>query len=244
MTKRSIKRKGITIMTATPEEDKMECSMNQTQGTDITRENSRNSIRNESKNSTEGGGGSKSITVQYDPAIIEMVRQLGKEDDIDKDDREEGFICRNYHIFCFCCCDIRRACIILNAVHIGILIFLVIFVNIKDQIGVPIYEDDLFQEEVEGIYEYTVLRSCIGIPISIVGIVGAFRFQSWPVFVMSVWLVAYVAWQMIGKRYFSAAFAAFLVVPELCLFFALKDGKITREHYEKQKQCCWTDGKK
>jgi len=241
MTNRSNNSSGNTIMEAAPEDDNTDCSMHQTELTDITGDSSRASIRQSSKHFTHSGG-SKSILMQYDAEVLKMVSQMDDHDS-DEDDGEEGFCCRNYHIFCFCCCDIRRACIILNIVYVVLLIFLIVFVNMYEQMGVPTFEDDKFQEQIDGFGENTVLRSCIGIPVSIVGIFGAYRFHPWLVLLMSIWLFVYFVWAVLGNRYGSAIFALFLVFPELCLFLALRDGKITSDHYDKQKRCCCTKSK-
>jgi len=185
------------------------------------------------------------VTVPLEKSILRMVstvREVEQCEEDDAADEAEKHCCRrNYHLCCCCCCDLIRACIITNTIYFFIMIFLIVFVTYAaEEMGLDMNQyDDEFQEEIGRFSNGSVIRSSIGMPMSILGSVGAYKQNKWLVLVMFLWYCAYLIWAILGTRYFSAIFAGLLLYPNAALFLALHHGKITRENYATSvQQCC------
>lgn len=182
---------------------------------------------------------SRSVVVPLDPSILELVSKMGESLELDEDDDEHHRCCRNYHHVCCCVVDVRRASIIANIVYAMAGIVFMIMVLAPEAMGMPSgYDDDQFQERINTLSQGTVPRNSIGLIMAVVGSVGAYRFQKWPVLAMVVWYGIYLVWAILGDRYFSGVFAGILLYPTITLFLALHHGKLTPKNYATESRCC------
>jgi len=206
---------------------------------------SRSSLRDASERFSVQSAGTnsrataKSIVMPLDPSILRLVSQM---DDPHDDDEEEDRrrCCRSYHIFCGCCCDVRRASMVANSVYIVIVILLTIFVFVAKRMGLTTrYDDDEYREIVDGKTDGTVVRNSLGLVMaSVFGLYGVRTFRKWFVLAMVCWYAIYLVWAILGSRYFSGIFAGLLIYPNLALFLALHNDKLTLDNYADTGLCC------
>ena len=185
----------------------------------------------------------KSIVVSIDEDLIERLSNI----DGDSDD---GSDVRKSDLFCFSCCDLARACVITNAFYIVIMIFVALISFFEtpnfEILRFDLYEDgdDYFYYEnpeqrrmnLKGIL--ALVRTGCAILFSVIGIIGAVRFQKYAVLSTAVWYCIYIVWSCVDMRIMGAAVAVFFAYPNWHLFFALRNGSITRDTYYREKYCC------
>ena len=161
------------------------------------------------------------------------------------------------HMFCGCCCDVRRATI---AVNIASIIFAVI-----SMITVSITVGNAKQNETNDPYAYTyndqlntvltvsIIASIIGICFSIAAIIGAIKFNICLVGSNVVWLVIgfiitiAVSVSATGYSYgavnilYYLAIVCFFIYPHVMLMYEIKGSKtMSQETYtpREEKSCC------
>ena len=216
--------------TAPPPVDDMDTSRNSKSGLSQT---SKLSIGSKSK--------SASVLLPVDPSILHLVSSVRNDPEEEEDLASQNCCRRNYHLFLCSCCDLVMACYIANAIYFCILIFLIVFWFTWEEMGVDVSmygDDDYTQKQIMQYGETTVIRSPIGMVFALVGIAGAYLKNKWLVLSFVIWLIIYLAWAVVGIRYFSAIFAGIILYPNGFLFLALFNGKITSQNYESVKQCC------
>lgn len=199
---------------------------------------SRKSLRDGSFHSSGHSRGktSKSVVLNLDASVLKMVSQMDEDLDDDEDDHPRH--CQNYH-YC-CCCDVRRASIAANIVYMVIALFLIIFVFIAEKLGIRTqYDDEEFQEFIDSNMRSTLPRNSIGIVVAgVAGVYGAMNFRKWFVLTMVGWYGVYLIWAVLSMRYFSGIFAGIMIYPNLALFLALKNEKLTPDNYGTTGRCC------
>lgn len=189
-----------------------------------------------SAGSATGKSRTRSIVVPLDPSVLKLVMHVDDDDDLQQKKR----CCANYHIFCCrCCCDVRRASIVANSVYGVIVVLLTVFVFVAEHLGISRYDDDEFQDFVDRRTEGTVVRNSLGLVMAIgTGLYGAIYFKKWLVLAMVSWYGIYLVWAVLGARYFSGIFAGILIYPNLALFLALKNRRLTPDSYATTDLCC------
>jgi len=188
---------------------------------------------------SRGGKTNQSVVLNLDASVLKMVSRMNEEDCDDEDDHPR--CCQNYHVFCgCCCCDIRRASIIANIIYIVIAIFLIIFVFMAERMGIQTqYDDEELQEFIDSNMHSTLPRNSIGIVVAAgAGVYGAMNFRKWLVLAMVCWYGVYLIWAVMSMRYFSGIFAGIMIYPNLALFLALKNEKLTPDNYATTGLCC------
>ena len=103
------------------------------------------------------------------------------------------------HLFCNCCCDCRRACLVLNAISIVLKIIMICIIGIGgkyisnniQQIETDI-DDDAYRKQVDQFVEEGGIQivetvvdffSMISIGLHICGLYGALHFKQWGIIV-------------------------------------------------------------
>lgn len=169
------------------------------------------------------------ILIPVDNAMLQEVAE-SVEDDCDE---------RNSDLFCICCCDLLRACIIVDIFYFCLMIILAVG---KHLIEPHVAETMEATRETDPFYRLydgsTPNRSYIGIPFALLGILASAKFHQYGVLLMAIWYVVFGIWGAIFGKYLSVILGAFLAYPHVALFLALRKGKITRENYSKEKTCC------
>lgn len=186
----------------------------------------------------------RSVVVPLDPSVLKLVSQMNDPSDRDDDDDDdehyrETRCCRKYHVFCWCVTDVRRLSLIANGLYMVAATSFILMMAMPEAMGIQTeFEDDNYQEMVDNVTAGAIPRNSIGLILAVVGSVGAYRFHRWLVLAMVVWYGMYFIMSIIGKRYFGAYFAVFLIYANLALFLALKNGRITKDNYSTTSVCC------
>jgi len=210
-------------------------------------------IDEESKDKTAEISGSASVvsdmsgtsngrySVSVDPEVFRMAT-LGEEED----GENSKILC------CGLCCDARRACLIIDCIYfVFVVSALVIVLNDSDPLRLRVddtlvYDDDFYgspEEELpfdaSQILEAATWQLAIGIVMSMVGFVGALKFQPYLVLAMAIWLCIDAALFCAWFNFISAVCVGLYSYPHFALYNLMKKGKITRENYaEKEQYCC------
>lgn len=188
------------------------------------------------KNSEAGG------SVSLDPAFYRAhLAALAEEE------RNE----RKTHLCCGSCCDLRKACIIVDSIYIffvGMGVFLSITgLRIFERVGGKgsqgEYDDDQVQQDFTiMIMAASDIQLGIGVFFGVLGILGACRFQKYLVLCTGIWYCIDVILFGIFFNWMSAVCAGAYAYPHFALFLALRSGTITRENYKVTEQhCCCRD---
>ena len=107
-------------------------------------------------------------------------------------------------------------------------------------------DDDDFAQESQMFDPSQILvaktwQVCIGIVMSLVGLVGAIKFQSYLVLLMAIWLCIDAILFSIWFNFISAVCVGLYSYPHFALFNLIRKGKLTRENYETERYCCCTN---
>jgi hypothetical protein len=120
------------------------------------------------------------------------------------------------HQFCGCCCDMRKAVAICDALGIAITVFL--YSDVFSALTIPL-----------------VVATCACFSL---GIYGAMTYKIWPVVVA---LLAYI-FQIALATYFSGACAIALnllfAYPHVMFIIEVSKGVLTKENYPNVDYCC------
>jgi len=227
-----------TFFQDTVEEIRKQCNDSyQTSNTDASRT---------SKTSKSG-----SFFVPVDPSILQLATAAAGDDDYE--DEHGGSGTR----FCGSCCDLLRACVIVDIVYIFKNINLIISIwlgmsyvpttSTTDSLG-SYYDDDYYsiingEESGEGqqqsmMFWILIGKNLAGIFFATIGIFGAVKFHKWLVLSTTIWCCIDVVLSIFTSRWLAVVLAGFFLYPESSLFLALHNGKITIENYKSVKYCC------
>jgi len=206
--------------------------------------------------STSKKSRSQSVVVSLDPTVLQMMsveRESGVEDD-DGDDSKEYE--RKSQLFCLCCCDLVRACVITNSVYIIIMVFLILVsvLDIDAYHRFELYQQPETYDDDDDGYRYddeyqsntvqwqgvlALVRTAGALVFAVVGIFGASKFHKGLVLSSAIWYCIYVLWSLLDRRWAGALIAVFFSYPNFHLFAALHRGTISKENYEKtEEHCC------
>jgi len=220
----------------------------------LSNDNTSVSVTNSNSRTTKSQRGS--VLVRIDSSVLEMASSVKDEYDRRAEVAEEDQ--RKAELCCLFCCDLVRACIIVDIFDIILAILMVIaavfssdgFLGMMDlsfimgSAGdnlVVIDDDELLemrQAKEDSVIYVTVLIG-MGIIFSVIGIVGALRFQKWMVLITGIWFCVDVIRSAITFQWLNAVVGACFAYPHFALFHALRKGKITKDNYEvTEKHCC------
>lgn len=186
--------------------------------------------------STSKNSRSISMAVPIDPSVLAMV-SAARDEDSDDDSQK-----RQSQLFCFVCCDLVKACIIMNAIHIFISIIHLIMSVMNMPIGfrIILYEatdDDGFQTlNPWGVVGY--VKMACGYIFAVIGMYGAANFRKNLVLCSALWYCTYILLSLAGQHWSVFFISMPFAYTDFHLFLALRSGSITRENYEKEKHCC------
>eukprot|EP00934_Nitzschia_sp_Nitz4_P002207 Nitzschia sp. Nitz4//scaffold32_size149145//42274//43044//NITZ4_002871-RA/size149145-augustus-gene-0.26-mRNA-1//1//CDS//3329548045//2207//frame0 len=157
------------------------------------------------------------------------------------------------HVCCMCCCDVRRAAVMVNFAN-GIFCCLgLAVVGSVDSDLVPLDEwwgmakqameldDDTNPNDLLGTYALAICTFFgIGILFSWLGVLGAIRFRRDLVVICALWyliqgIVTLVLWGWAGV---GIIWAGFLAYPNLILFQEITEGIMTYDNYPNEVHSC------
>ena len=129
-------------------------------------------------------------------------------------------------VFMGCCCDMRRACIILNIVNMFLMILLdVLVINI---IAIP------------QVIALMILLTVVSCTFSCIGIMGALRYNTLMVIAAAVWYCPAIFINLYNKDLISAIVSGIFAYAHIVFGQELKSGIMTKENYNKNEihSCC------
>mmetsp|Transcript_15837 Transcript_15837/g.36668 ORF Transcript_15837/g.36668 Transcript_15837/m.36668 type:complete len:242 (+) Transcript_15837:143-868(+) len=153
---------------------------------------------------------------------------------------------RQAQLCCGCCCDLLRACIIVNIVYISyaILALLVSWWGMAPILAMDIsdYDDDFeIRSDMDDTLSWMVvviIQLSSGMLFASLGIIGAAKFTPCLVLSCGIWYCIDLLISSLSRVWPAALMKGFFAYPHFALFMALKGGKITRENYLVERHCC------
>ena len=161
------------------------------------------------------------------------------------------------HMFCGCCCDVRRATVAVNMVSIIYAVISMITVSITVGNAKQNETNDpyayTYNDQLKTVLTVSIIASIIGICFSIAAIIGAIKFNIGLVGSNVVWLAIgfittiAVSAPATGYSYgavnilFYLAFLCFFLYPHIMLIYEIKGSKtMSQESYtpREEKSCC------
>lgn len=163
-----------------------------------------------------------------------------------EDDEElynvHGFVHRKSDLCCGSCCDVRKACIIMDVIFFPLMIvhfvlayfeFAAIYMTLDSSDLSPPDDDDHWRT-------FTMARALVGIPIAGIGLYGALKFRRNWVLALAIWHCFYSLSSGVTLRVVHFIVGGVFAYPQFALYFALRNEKITPENYQQTEEyCCW-----
>jgi len=161
----------------------------------------------------------------------------------------------NYHTLCFnCCCDFRRAVLIVNGISIGIklmamigVVFFVHYLNDNLEDIENDLDDDNTRKQVDAMFKsgqvaglewFFEILETISVAIHACGIYGALKFKQWGIIVAgSIFGLQFVL-SFFSFDLGSIIISALMLYPHVCMYNLMKAGIMTPQNYHKVASCC------
>jgi len=195
-------------------------------------------------NSSSKGQVSVSMTIASEKKLRETLEILD-EDDTQNELKKTR---------CFgSCCDLRRACIILNSIYFAFVVFGITMYSLGMDLGKigGTTDDNIFQNDdafedasevtfgIDDMLKTSPIQLGLGIFFAILGIIGACRFNKFLVVGLAIWLCIDAIIYCVFLNWYNAVIVVVVYsYPNFALFLALKNGKISRDNYDSVRYCC------
>jgi hypothetical protein len=151
---------------------------------------------------------------------------------------------RQGHLFFGCCCDMRRAVIIVDIINtvfaslnlLAILTFTLFGSNLTDS-----FDDDVTKNDMAIATSYPVVAivmAVFALVCPVLGIVGAARYSGWMVIVPAVWYCVDMVISILSSSPAGAALAVMFIYPHIFLFKQLNKGIMTMDNYPNEIHSC------
>mmetsp|Transcript_35478 Transcript_35478/g.55240 ORF Transcript_35478/g.55240 Transcript_35478/m.55240 type:complete len:216 (-) Transcript_35478:206-853(-) len=161
---------------------------------------------------------------------------------------------RENHLFCNCCCDVRRATLVVNGITIvwNLLVMLLMFIGFEflvknaDQIAADMDDDeaanDLKAMASNGSLGWLEAAIDIFFMFSIVlhgfGVYGALKYEVWAIVVAAVAYGIGLAFAVLGLDFMNIFMKGMFLYPHLVLIKEIREGIMTDYNYANVKSCC------
>ena len=141
------------------------------------------------------------------------------------------------------CCDVRKACLIVDTIYVLFSIWGVVrysqgsaYLNLMVEQAQNVYSIDVYSIAA-------IVQLSLGILFALVGLVGSYTFQSIPVLWAAIWYIIDTIMYVVFFNWPAAIIIALYSYPHVALFVALRKGTLTSENYEQTEQhCCCGSG--
>lgn len=161
----------------------------------------------------------------------------------------------NEHTLCFnCCCDFRRAVLIVNGISIGLklmamigVVFFVHYLNDNlDDIENDI-DDDATRKQVDSMFKsgqvaglewFFEIIETIAVGIHACGIYGALQFKQWGIVVAGSIFGLQLVVAFFSMDFLNILVSALMLYPHVCMYNLMKAGIMTPQNYHKVASCC------
>mmetsp|Transcript_21032 Transcript_21032/g.33855 ORF Transcript_21032/g.33855 Transcript_21032/m.33855 type:complete len:196 (+) Transcript_21032:82-669(+) len=150
---------------------------------------------------------------------------------------------RRAHICCGCCCDTRKAVIVVNIISLCFGALGVMSVSmLANAKATSKYDDDAVQsalDDVDGVKIGLTLGALVlGMICSGVALFGAAKFNKIAIAIAGLWYVFEVVRSLAFRDPAGAFLAAGFCYPHAVFYYELKNGIMTPEKYPNEKVCC------
>lgn len=155
-----------------------------------------------------------------------------------QNDQDEA---RKPHLCCLSCCDLRKACVIVDVIDFVFSIAVVILSALGFQeifLEMVDFSSFLASDQDDDAVAVMVMIS-LGILFAIVGIIGAWTFRPYLLLSNGLWRVVTLVFWATTQRYMSVLLAGVFSYPHFAFFWELRKGRITAENYPTEAYCCW-----
>jgi hypothetical protein len=147
------------------------------------------------------------------------------------------------HACCGCCCDTRRAVIVVNLISLvfASLAILSIAMITSDQYAAQIDDDAMLAalDEMDGAkVGMTIGFASLGIMCNTLGIYGATRFSQWAVMIAGSWYVVELVRSLVYLDFGGAIMSGFFAYPHVIFWQEMRNGVMTSMTYSEEEQCC------
>jgi len=161
---------------------------------------------------------------------------------------------RSSHLFLKCCCDCRRAVLIVNGIAISMKILSMIIIGILgsfvtknlDSIEAGM-EDDEFRKELDEMMKegmvpvleaFVDILAIAGIGLAMCGIYGALKFKKWGIITAGSTYALGLLLGVLTLDFFTVTLSALLLYPHVIMYKEMKEGIMTELNYHKVARCC------
>ena len=158
------------------------------------------------------------------------------------------------HLFCNCCCDCRRACLVINAISIVLKIVMICIVGIGgkyisnniQQIETDI-DDDAYRKQVDQFVEEGGIQivetvvdffSMISIGLHLCGLYGALHFKQWGIIVAGSTYTVSLLFGVLALDFGAVVVGGVFLYPHIIMYKEMKEGIMTEYNYHKIAHCC------
>lgn len=147
------------------------------------------------------------------------------------------------HVCCGCCCDTRRAVIVVNIISLAFaaLAILSIAMITSDKYAAQIDDDAVIAalQEMDGAkIGMTIGFASVGMLCNAFGIYGATRFNQWAVVVAGSWYVVELVRSLVYLDLGSAIMSGFFAYPHVVFWHEMRKGVMTPVNYSQEETCC------
>lgn len=145
---------------------------------------------------------------------------------------------RKSTLCCGSCCDVVWGCIMVDILNICVSILL-LYIGLQNDMGIREFLLVVDEDET-GLLGFTVglVRIGIMIPVALIGILGALRFNKHIILCVAVWYAIDITLAIIILSPIKALLSALYFYAHIHLFLELKNGTITEKNYERTEQYC------
>ena len=150
----------------------------------------------------------------------------------------------NSHACCGCCCDTRRAVVVVNIVSISFatlaLLSLTLLTTSAD-LASQLDDDEVqaFLDEMDGAsLGLTIGIAVLGIICNACGLFGAYKFHQISIIIASIWYVVEMIRAGVYLDPFGVVMAGLFLYPHIVFYRELSSGLMTPVSYPSERQCC------
>ena len=156
-------------------------------------------------------------------------------------------------LFCGCCCDVRRATLIVNIITIVLNLFTFVFMFVGFNFvtnNLDAIEEDMNSQDKEDLENFVksggfalleVMMSIflfVSIFLHAVGVYGALKFQKWAITVAAASYGVGVVLHLLGMNLIHVVISGLFLYPHIVLIQEINQGIMTDYNYENVANCC------
>jgi hypothetical protein len=150
---------------------------------------------------------------------------------------------RRSHTCCGCCCDTRRAVIVVNIVTICLAALSILMIKtFTSEKFLASLDDDANREawaSIEGeAVGFNIVLGLLAMACSISAIYGAIKFNRIFVLIGAIWFGLDAIHSIIFKDIGGFLMSAFFCYPHVVFYREISDGIMTPGNYPKEEKCC------